>query len=79
GADLRELLLRQLGNAVTSFTGKPKTVQSRQQNNHTQYPMNTELTTAQELNDNLFVIELEERLEMVEAQEAISVSCCFDS
>ncbi|WP_457072429.1 hypothetical protein [Hymenobacter sp. UYAg731] len=41
--------------------------------------MNTELTTAQELNDNLFVIELEERLEMVEAQEAISVSCCFDS
>ena len=41
--------------------------------------MNTELTTAQELSDNLFVLELEERLEMVAAQEAISVSCCFDS
>ena len=43
--------------------------------------MNTELTTAaaQELNDNLFVLELEERLEMVEALEAASISCCFDS
>ncbi|MGY3091503.1 hypothetical protein ACVWYF_004571, partial [Hymenobacter sp. UYAg731] len=39
--------------------------------------MNTELTTAQELNDNLFVLELEERLEMVEAMELTSVSCCF--
>jgi hypothetical protein len=43
--------------------------------------MNTELTTpvAQELNDNLFVLELEERLEMVAAQQEISISCCFDS
>ena len=59
-------------------TGKPKTVQSRQKN-HIQYPMNTELTTAQELNDNLFVLELEERLEMVAALAATSNSCCFDS
>ena len=41
--------------------------------------MNTELTTAQELNDNLFVLELEERLEMVAALAATSNSCCFDS
>jgi hypothetical protein len=41
--------------------------------------MNTELTTAQELNENLFVLELEERLEMVQAESSFSVSCCFDS
>ena len=41
--------------------------------------MNAELTTAQELNENLFVLELEERLEMVAAVESPSISCCFDS
>jgi hypothetical protein len=36
----------------------------------------------QELNDNLFVLELEERLEMVQAGEAgadaVVISCCLD-
>ena len=42
--------------------------------------MSQALTTEQELNDNLFVLELEERLEMVQAVAAAPViSCCFDS
>jgi hypothetical protein len=46
--------------------------------------MSQELTYAyeQELNDNLFVLELEERLEMVQGAEAsnsIVISCCLDS
>ncbi len=42
--------------------------------------MSQELTTEQELNDNLFVLELEERLEMVQAATVAPViSCCFDS
>jgi hypothetical protein len=44
--------------------------------------MSQELTYAyeQEPNDSLFVLELEERLEMVQAAEKdIVISCCLDS
>jgi hypothetical protein len=44
------------------------------------YPTTTPIENEQELTNGLFVIELEERLEMVQAAASeIVVSCCLDS
>ena len=63
--------------------GKPKTIQSRQKTNKTYLIMsNSDNTIAQtevELNEGLFITEMEDRLETVEFLAAASNSLCRDS